>query len=792
MTMRMLTILQFTGSLSAYLFVTVLLPAIVLHEKIKERDFVQRFFICLLTGNFYVMNLVFLLQLLKISNTATLTLGTAIPAYIVWCLYGGHRISSLKGVWRDLQKISKGYMGVKSLICRLLAKAGKAVRHGIRAFLKVFYTRWLQWLCMFAVLAALASFYGIHLLKGYGYTASDTPVHMFWINGLSQNQIFIDGVYPFGYHCVIYYLHAVFHIDTYVLMRVFPFIQTLMLHMTLLGFIRLCCRSKFVAYAAVGIYVLGDFLQASTYLRFFAVLPQEYGMIFILPAIYFAFLFFEKRRDELRRQRGVTGESFICLVFFAMSFSMTLAVHFYDTMIAGLFCVGVAAGYLFWFVRRGYFWRVVATCMISVMIAVLPMAVAFIMGTPLQGSLGWGMNVISGSSEDEQDEETGEGGDAASVGGATVIYYDSEGNRIEQQLGGEAAGDGSEAQTAEDGSQMQEAEIEKEPVRESIGKKLARACESMRDAVNECVLTGEQEPWHYLVIAAGIGALFILGIIFIVLKRRCYGAMLLSVGVFMALMSVLQAAYRLGLPELMDAGRCRIYYAYMLPVVFAFVADGILYFVIWPESWKKFRNFVSLACVAGAVLLLWDGEFRKQPVDNTQLVTNEAIACLTNIIHDETDFTWTICSANDETQMGKDHGYHYELISFLREMELKNMVQGAEPFIKIPTNSVYFFIEKIPIDYTLTYEGSGQAISELGAGRDLPNVGGIEMYKGENRWIVMSRLYYWAQEFQRLYPNEMKVYLETDRFICYKIQQNPYRLYNFAIDYGYNSGPAGG
>lgn len=792
MTMRMLTILQFTGSLSAYLFVTVLLPAIVLHEKIKERDFVQRFFICLLTGNFYVMNLVFLLQLLKISNTVTLILGTAVPAYIVWYVYGNHHIRVVKKLWRDLQKISEGYMGVRTLAGRLLSKVGRKMRHGFMVFLKAFYTRWLQWLCMFAVLAALASFYGIQLLKAYGYTASDTPVHMFWINGMSQNQIFIDGVYPFGYHCIIYYLHAVFGIDVYVLMRVFPFVQTLMLHMVLLGFIRLCCRSRYVAYAAVGIYVLGDFLQASTYLRFFAVLPQEYGMIFILPSAYFAFLFFEKRREEIRRRRGVMGESFLCLVYFAMSFSMTLAVHFYDTMIAGLLCVGVAAGYLFWFVRKGYFWRVVVTCMLSVMVAVLPMAIAFILGTPLQGSLGWGMNVISGGSENGQDEETGEGEDAANSDGATVVYYDSEGNRIEQQLGGGTEDGGSGEQMAGEDAETQAAQIQKEPVRESIVTKLRNVCGSMRDAVNECVLPGEQEPWYYLVIAAGIGALFILGILFVLLKRRLYGAMLLSIGVFMALMSVLQAAGRIGIPELMDAGRCRIYYAYMLPVVFAFVADGILYFLIWPESWKKFRNFVSLACVAGAVLLLWNGEFRKQPVDSTQLVTNEAITCLTNIIRDETDFTWTICSANDETQMGKDHGYHYELISFLREMELKNMVQGEEPLIKIPTNSVYFFIEKVPIDYTEPYEGSGQSVSETGAARDLPNVGGIEMYKGENRWIVMSRLYYWAQEFQRLYPNEMRVYLETDQFVCYKIRQNPYHLYNFAIDYGYNSGRAGG
>jgi len=48
---------------------------------------------------------------------------------------------------------------------------------------------------------------------------------------------------------------------------------------------------------------------------------------------------------------------------------------------------------------------------------------------------------------------------------------------------------------------------------------------------------------------------------------------------------------------------------------------------------------------------------------------NENIVCLTNIIKSEEDYTWTIVSANDETQMGIDHGYHYETIVFLEAME---------------------------------------------------------------------------------------------------------------------------
>ena len=48
-------------------------------------------------------------------------------------------------------------------------------------------------------------------------------------------------------------------------------------------------------------------------------------------------------------------------------------------------------------------------------------------------------------------------------------------------------------------------------------------------------------------------------------------------------------------------------------------------------------------------------------------------------------------------------------------------------------------------------------------------------------------MYYWAQKFMELYPNVMDVYYETDQFVCYRVSQNGYNLYNFAIDYGYNN-----
>lgn len=47
-------------------------------------------------------------------------------------------------------------------------------------------------------------------------------------------------------------------------------------------------------------------------------------------------------------------------------------------------------------------------------------------------------------------------------------------------------------------------------------------------------------------------------------------------------------------------------------------------------------------------------------------------------------------------------------------------------------------------------------------------------------------MYFWAEQFHNMYPNEMDVYYETEDFICYCVDQNEYSLFNFSIDYKYN------
>ena len=258
----------------------------------------------------------------------------------------------------------------------------------------------------------------------------------------------------------------------------------------------------------------------------------------------------------------------------------------------------------------------------------------------------------------------------------------------------------------------------------------------------------------------------------------------MSVGFYMLFMCVMQALTALGLPELMQPSRLCIFFCYSLGLVWALNVDAFIYLVFgWLKKNWVMNGISGIILAIGTIVSVMLGLVRS-PVTTNALETNEAIICLTNIIHENKPFNWTILSSNDEHQMIIDSGRHYEMITFLRQ--LMDLKRNSE--IKLPTEYVYFFIEKQPINYAHSADGIElKPVSEDGANTPINTEKGILAYTGEARWGTMSHMYYWAQAFKKLYPNEMEIYYETDDFVCYRLHQNVESLYNLAIDYGYNN-----
>lgn len=797
MSMTTLKILQFVGMFAAYSAVTVWLPSVMFRSLLQNRRLSERFMMCYTFGNFYIINLVFVVQLLHISNRFTLILVTLLPSMFIW-----KRVNHvpLKEKALRLGKIGKkmiqGKLGIHTVTHQILFEMGRKGKAFAKVFDLVVVRNPVEWLALAAVIAAVLWVYGRQIMLVYGYCASDVPVHMSWINQMSRGNLFSSGVYPFGFHCMVYYLHEVFGFDVYVLMCEFFCVEVFYAHLVLLVGLKLLCKSTYFPYIGVLIYVLGGFWSDGSYLRYYSSLPQEFGMIFIVPSIYFLIHFFQIPKAELRKK-----ETYYQLACFAMAFALTLIIHFYGTMIAGLCCVGIGLGYFFRFFRKEYFCRIMATGIISVVVAVLPMGIAFATGTPLEGSLRWGMSILE-SSEDkteqtvtveessESDEESLDEQDEESLGeldedSSGELDEDSSGELDEDSSGENSMTENPEQSGSLAGDEQQTSnEVVKRPVFERVKERTLSLLMRMSYNITQFVIYNRQTPFGIEVgywVMGAVAVLFPLGLLFLLYRRIDYAGLLFSVGAYMGILTMLLSAKALGLPTLMDASRCGIYYAYLLISVLTLFCDACVYFASLRIVF--IRNFTSLVVsILIGVTLIRSGWLKGQG-GGSAFVTNGAVVCWDNIIYENEDWNWTIVSANDETQVVLDHGWHYETIDFLREMEYLE----PDTELTLPTEVIYIFIEKIPVSYLESYSESGQSVSIRGAMRSLPGGSGISMYKGENRWIVMSRMYYWAQAFSKMYPNELQVYYETGDFVCYKIEQNTYHLYNFAIDYGYNT-----
>lgn len=779
MLMSTLVILRFTGIFAAYTGITVLLPEIMFRRILKGRRLSEQFLMSYTFGNFYIINIVFALQLLHISNFLTLTAVTVLMSILIGLKV--NRISLRRKLAEGKKifcRLSDGSLGIRSAV----SKFGEWMKSGCRYFGKLFcryiVKKPIQSIFLIFICGALLWIYGRQIILTYGYRASDIPVHLSWINQMSRGKIFSKGVYPFGFHCMIYYLHTVFGVDTYVILCEFFFVQVIYLHAVLLVMLKLLCKTKYLPYIGVFAYIVGNFFAEHTYSRLYYTLPQEYGMIFVIPSVYFLIRFFQIRKEDLKDR-----ETRRILQCFAMAFSLTLAIHFYGTMIAGLCCIGIAMGFCFRFVKKEYFCRIMVTGILSVALAVLPMAIAFAGGTPLQGSLGWGMSVINGSQNEESDADNTTQNNKVQVTSGNGKITEIDVSKLPSAKKGETTVVVEQKKTSL-GDRMRTVADKIKVISDkikTIPNKIPKAVRTMSIRIRNIVVPVDWQKMGTAVMTAYAG-LLILGLVFCAFRKTEYGAALISVGFCMLILTVLLCAGPFGLPTLMDAARCSVYYAYLLPMAGVVLADGILCFMTMPRIFRNSKNVLSLGISVVLLIVLLQKDLVKNPEFSSEYVTNGAITCLTNIIRENEDETWTIVSTNDETQMALDHGWHYETITFLRQLE--KIDENTK--ILIPTKNIYFFVEKIPLDYRVSYAGSGQSISKKGAGQALPNAGGIVVYQGENRWIVMSRMYYWVQAFMKKYPNEMKVYYEDDQFICYRIPQNMYHQYNFAIDYGYN------
>ncbi len=776
--------------MALYALLVLFVPSLVMKKRLSNQRMYERFIIYVVFGNFYIINIVFILQLIHISNMFTLLVLYLAPVLYVLIK---PRAKDIKRTFLDMietaDRLLKGSLGFKTYLKSLGRAVGRQCAEWVQKLSVIRNRQNIEGIAVAGVVILVCVMYGSNSIKNYGYLASDIAVHNYWINAMTENNIFVAGVYPHGFHCVIYFMHEIFGIDVSVLLRLFAMTNAVFVHMVLWAFIRYLTRSRYAAYGALVIFVAVNFINSGCYSRYSCDLPQEYGMIFIFPTLYFLFEYMKHERTRGKKDKAYRIRKRYELAGAACSFSLTIAVHFYGTMIIGLFCVAMMIAYWMRFPRPRFFLRLMAALFAGIFIAALPMGVSIAQGNHFQGSIGWGLNIIKSSGE-----QSSQSGNVTKSAG-----YDDDIKEagIDDKSGadssnGSTSSDSQTANSSDNGSSAVSKPVKQNPVivlKDKVLNKCRALFAGFHKTLDTFVINEYSDVWAYIMVTS-IVIVFVYGVVLAIADWKNYDSdygcqyVTVAFGVLFTI-AILIASY-LKLPAIMDVNRGRIYYMYSFTIIIGIILDmipGIIARFIKKRHWiyNIPSLVISVAIVAG---LLSVYGLRPVAINSRRnlMQTNGAVYCMYKIMdeHKHNDNNWTIVSPSDELRMLAGRGYHYELSDLVRKLKRSSK-------FTLPTKEVYVFIEKKPLDYTITSKYSDKEVSEEGASQTYADYySGNTMYKGEARYILMSKMYYWAKRYQEIYPEDFTVYYEDDEFICYRLVQNTSFLNNLMVDYGYN------
>ena len=778
--------------LALYSLLVLCVPAAVLGKKLSNRRLCERFLIYVVFGNFYIINIVFILQLIHISNMFTLIVAYLCP--ILYAIIKPRRKELMRLYLRAQENVSRllrGTLGIKTYI----KQSFKAIRNFLGCQLKklsvISNKENLEGVLLLALIILTGYMYGSNSIKNYGYLASDVAVHNYWINAMSDNNIFVAGVYPHGFHCVIYFLHGACGIQTSILLRLFSTTSAIFIHMVLFAFIKYLTKSRYAAYGALVIYVAVNFINSGCYSRFAADLPQEFGFIFLFPTLYFLFEYMKHERTKGKKDREYKRRKYFELTGAACSFSLAIAVHFYGAMIVGLFCVAIVIAYWMRFFRPSYFLRLMAALIAGVVIAVLPMAVSIAQGNHFQGSIGWGLNVIKGNSSQSSDTNTKSSTYDEDLKNAGLKEKNENGEIVI------VPDNGTEDDSVDNKTEHAVENVEEIKKPTSAGKRLLDLAGKIFNRLNtmykgfvinirSAVIRSRAEIWANVMLVL-VAVVTLTGTVMAVIDRKNYdsdiGNQYVSIALGVFFVGIILISSYAKLPSIMDLNRCRIYFMYSFTLILGIALDIIPAFMARFIKRRWIYNIPSLM-ISGVVVSFLISEYGIRPVAMnshlTLLQTNGAVYCMYEIMDQHKDDNWTIVSPTDELRMMDGRGYHYEISDFIRK-------ERRSSKFTIPTKYIYFFVEKKPLDYTVKGQYSGQEVSKEGASQPYSDYySGNNMYKGDVRYILMSKMYYWAKRYQEVYPEDFTVFYEDEEFMCYRLVQNTSFLNNLIVDYGYN------
>ncbi len=309
-----------------YLVMYIAVPWLLVRD--RRWGIMDRIFVSLIHSTFLTIVIVHLLVFVKLYETLSLIVMYLIAWVILAATRGGSftamlDILGMRLIVRLLD-LSESPLGFIAEAKRIALQKAHAWLQGIRYHTKILwsepFTYLLPALALIAATATRASYSVMHA----SYSVSDPYEHLAWAKYLGLNQIYYDGIYPHGYHAVLSAMARLSLVDAYWICRFMGPIGSVFLVLSIYYFATRMTGSRTASLVALVSYgLINDDRYPSGILRQAAALPQEYALIFALPALYFLYLYF---RDGNKTD----------LWLFTEAVTITVFIHPFTTIYLGL------------------------------------------------------------------------------------------------------------------------------------------------------------------------------------------------------------------------------------------------------------------------------------------------------------------------------------------------------------------------------------------------------------------------------------------------------------------------
>lgn len=721
----------------AYAIVFVMIPAKIMNLRLCDGNFLDNALISLIVSQVTIITVVYALAFLKIYNPVTLALALILVVLIykkISCKIS-YREKVKNGIYK-LSDIITGQLKLSLIVQSFINNRMKYAAGAVKRFFTFFFDKNVVYHIICTVMLLVLAVRRCYFsITSDAFPTSDISVHTSWVNFLDAGYVFSDGIYPFGMHNIVSAFAKLTFIDVVTVMRFWGPLNAILMCAVFMALLCKVFKSPAAYTVTAVIYCLSNFGSGAVIDRVFFSLPQEYGMMFIFPAAYFMVKFIE----EQKVLDGVT---------FAMAASMTVSAHFYNAIFAVPLCFCVIIPYITKLFKKGVFKNMVLSVILAAVLCLAPMGIGRVLGYPWQGSLDWAVSMMNlGSGEEES-----------------------------------APAESEEAESEDTSAEEEPQVVEKGP-------------SFIEKSINSFKWTAESytEFWGYVVMICSAVSI-VMGIFALIIKKIQTAARIaigLGLNMFVFNYCLLHAGY-FNLPSLIAGDRALNYLIYIGAIMF-----GVPLGVIWMFFEKKVKpiRWVSsiAAVVAVAIVVVFMGN-TYQSSAYYRLSYSAVTENYYKIKNTHRANTWTIVSTVDELSLTRNKGWHYELWEFIFSLEQYESTK----VIQIPTEYVYFVIEKRPLSYNdpsylgeelksyskISYTSARQLLTEETVRTSKKS----DYYANyDTRCAIMSKAYYWALKYMQYFPDQMSVYYEDSDIIIYEIKQNMYALNNFAIDYGYNT-----